>query len=233
MRKLLTIVISFIAVGLAAQTTTTPPVRTYPDIVTSQTNASIALSSYKSNLEGYVSQDGTDIWNLQAAIGATGTGLLDRMAAVETAVKAIPAGPQGPPGPAGPAGPLAAPIELMLVIPYGSTGFSITSLGAQTEYPPAQRTRRKVDFTNVHQVRSCANIISPGGTSSTFVVQIAPDTSYSTGATTLSGPYDITVAGLNCSVWQNYAGPGGDQFIRVLIGGAGSVTLDFISIQIR
>jgi len=232
MKKFLAIAALF-TIGLAAQTTTTPPVRTYPDIVTSQTNASIALTSYKLNLEGYVSQDGADIWNLQRTVGATGTGLLDRMTAVETAVKAIPAGPQGPPGPTGPAGPLAAPQEMLLVIPYGSTGFSITSLGAQTEYPPAQRTRRKVDFTNVHQVRSCANIISPGGAGSTFVVQIGPDTTYSTGATTLSGPYDITAAGLNCSAWQNYAGPGGDQFIRVLIGGAGSVTLDFISLQLR
>ena len=61
MKKFLTIAVSLTAIGLAAQTTTTPPVRTYPDIVTSQTNASIALTSYKSNLEGYISQDGTDI----------------------------------------------------------------------------------------------------------------------------------------------------------------------------
>jgi collagen triple helix repeat protein len=87
------------------------PTRTFPDIITSQTNASIALTGYKSTVEGYLTQDGTDIANLQANIGAPGTGVLDRLAAVEAALKNLPPGPQGPVGPPGaqgaigPAGP--------------------------------------------------------------------------------------------------------------------------------
>jgi hypothetical protein len=218
-KKLLTVVL-LIAAGLAAQTPTAP-VRTYPDVTTSQTAASIALTAYKANIEGYVSQDGVDIWNLQRTIGATGTGLLDRMTAAETKLASLP-----PPS-------LPTPnVEHMLVIPYGSTGFSITSLGAQTEYPPTQRTRRKVDFTNVHQVRSCANIISPGATGSSFIIQESIDQTFAIAAT-ISGPYDISFAGLTCSTWQPYAGPAGDQYVRVSIGGSGSVTLDYISVQLR
>lgn len=105
MKKLL-IAILLLAVGLAAQTPTAP-VRTYPDVMPAQTNASIALLGYKSNIEGYVSQDGTDIWNLQQSVGAIGTGLLDRMTAAETALKNLPLpvpGPQGLMGPSGPQG---------------------------------------------------------------------------------------------------------------------------------
>src|SRR6266478_3502391 len=116
MRKLAVIAsLLAIAIGLMAQTTT-PPARTYPDLITSQTSASIALTQYKSSLEGYVSQDGTDIWNLQHVIGAQTTGLLDRMTAVETALRNLPPpipGPQGPAGAQGAMGPAG---------PQGATG---------------------------------------------------------------------------------------------------------------
>ncbi len=219
--KKFSFVLFFLALGLMAQTATTPPVRTYPDVVTSQTNASIALTQYKSNIEGYISQDGTDIWNLQRVIGAPTTGLLDRMTVAETALKTVIAPT--------PSVPVA---EYLLVIPYGSTGFSTISLGTQIEYPPTQRTRRLVDFTNVHQIRSCTNIISPAGAGSNFFIRQSPTATFTTLAT-ISGPYDLTFTGLHCSTWQPYGGPTGDQFIRVEASGSGSVTLDFISMQVR
>jgi hypothetical protein len=210
------------ALGLVAQTPAPgPTVRQFPDWKTAATASGIAVNGEADNIEGYLKQDGVDIWNLQRTVGATGTGLLDRMTAAETKLASLP-----PP-------PLPTPnVEHMLVIPYGSTGFSITSLGALTEYPPTQRTRRKVDFTNVHQVRSCANIISPGATGSNFIIQESIDQTFAIAAT-ISGPYDISFPGLTCSTWQPYTGPVGDQYIRVSISGSGSVTLDYISVQLR
>lgn len=145
-----------------------------------------------------------------------------------------PAGPVGPPGPTGPQGLQGNPGsgappqgELMLVIPYGSTGFSITALGTLSEYPPVQRTRRIVDFTNVKQLRLCANIISPGGAGSFFQLEMAPNWNV------LTAQFPVVSAGLSCLPWTSYSGPAGDQAIRVSIAGSSSVTLDYISVQFR
>lgn len=149
------------------------------------------------------------------------------------------AGPQGVAGVSGPMGPQgtpgipgtgsASPDELLLVIPYGSTGFSITALGPLSEYPPVQRTRRIVDFTNVKQLRLCANIISAGGAGSFFQLELGPNW------TLLNGPFSIVSNGLSCLPWTSYSGPVGDQTIRVSIAGAvnSSVTLDYISVQFK
>lgn len=138
-----------------------------------------------------------------------------------------PMGPQGTPGIPGTGS--ASPDELLLVIPYGSTGFSITALGPLSEYPPVQRTRRIVDFTNVKQLRLCANIISAGGAGSFFQLELGPNW------TLLNGPFSIVSNGLSCLPWTSYSGPVGDQTIRVSIAGAvnSSVTLDYISVQFK
>jgi len=214
MRKLACFIILSAAV-LAAQA---PPVRTYPDVTTAQTNASIALLGYKSNLESFVSQDGIDIWNLQQVVGASKTGLLDRMTAAETTLKNLPPPVSGP------------SVEYMLVIPFGSTGFSIASLGPLAEYPPVQRTRRVIDFSNVHQLRLCDNIISPASAGSFFQLEQSGD--LSTWAV-ISGQVGIVGAGLSCTPWTNYTGSANDQFVRISIAGSGSVTLDYISVQLR
>jgi hypothetical protein len=204
------IVLLLIAAAVAAQSTYTPP--TLPPLfsATDLGNSAQLMTDVNANVATYTTlllKHDADLYS------PTGS--------VATAIAKI--APPTPPGPA---------VEHMLVIPYGSTGFSITSLGVLTEYPPIQRTRRKVDFTNIRQIRSCANIISPGGAGSNFVVQQSPDVGFGT-PTTISGPYDISFAALSCSPWQNYSGLPGDQFIRVEVGGSGSVTLDYISVQLR
>jgi hypothetical protein len=74
------------------------PTRTFPDVTTAQTNASIALLSYKGQVETFLIQDGTDIANLQVTVGAPTTGLLDRMTAAEARLTKLE-NPTPPPPP--------------------------------------------------------------------------------------------------------------------------------------
>jgi hypothetical protein len=144
-----------------------------------------------------------------------------------------PAGPQGvvgPTGATGPAGTPAAPTEIMLVIPYGTTGYSITTLGGLAEYPPAQRTWRLVDFTNVHQFRLCYNVIVPASAGSYFQIERSAD---KLNWSVLGTGFGLVGTGLSNSGWLNYTGPAGDGYIRIEAAGSGSVTLDYISLQLR
>lgn len=113
MRKLILISLLCIVASLQAQA----PTRTFPDVTTSQTNASIALTGYKSTLEGFVIQDGTDIQNLQQAVNDPKMGNAALYAAIQQILANPPA--QGPPGPAGPAGPIG---QTGATGPAGATG---------------------------------------------------------------------------------------------------------------
>lgn len=210
MRKLLGLtLLSLIALALSAQTAYTPPVLPPLFSATDLGNSAQLMTDVNTSVATYT--------NLLLKHDAD---LYSPTGSVAKAIAAIPA--PTPPAP---------PVDVMLVIPYGSTGYSITTLGALAEYPPAQRTRRKLDFTNVHQTRSCANVISPGGTGSNFAVQVSSDPSFATPL--WLGTFDVSQTYLTCTNWTPYTGAGGDQFVRVVVAGTGTVTLDFVSLQLR
>lgn len=75
------------------------PTRQFPDIATTSANQTIALLGYKGTVESYLTQDGTDIQNLQHAVAAPATGLLDRMAALEARVALLENPVPPPPAP--------------------------------------------------------------------------------------------------------------------------------------
>lgn len=94
MKRLLIVVLLFVAAGLVAQTTPpAPTLAAYPDITTSQTAAGISLLSYKSVLEGNIATTFQLEQNDAAAIVILKT----RLDALATPIPG-PAGPQGPQG---------------------------------------------------------------------------------------------------------------------------------------
>jgi Collagen triple helix repeat (20 copies)/IPT/TIG domain len=147
-----------------------------------------------------------------------------------------PAGPAGAQGPIGPQGPQGAPgsalpnSEVMLVMPFGTSTSTFLLGGTQLEYPPGPRTRRTVDFTNVHQFRLCTNVAAPGGAGSFLQLQTSADQATWTA---LGSRMDVSSAKLQCLAWSDYAGALGDQFIRISGAGSGTLGIVFLSLQLR
>ena len=141
-----------------------------------------------------------------------------------------PVGPAGAQGPMGPTGPVGPNPELMLVMPYGGGTSTFTLSATLAEYATPPRTRRIVDFTNVHQFRLCTNVTTPGGAGSYLELDQSGDQ-----ATwkVLSTQLPISSAGLSCASWANYGGPMGDQFIRISGAGSGTLAVQFVSLQLR
>lgn len=75
MRKLIGLALIF-AVGLAAQTQTPVPIAAPPDVLTSQTSAAIALTSYKAWVESSLASHDTSIQTLWSAKLANDTEVL-------------------------------------------------------------------------------------------------------------------------------------------------------------
>jgi hypothetical protein len=84
MRKTIFAFLLCCAISLNAQAPT-PPQRVFPDVMTANAAASVADAGLIGTVESDLTQDGTDIWNLQQTVAAPG-GLSDRLAALEIRV---------------------------------------------------------------------------------------------------------------------------------------------------
>lgn len=248
MRKLIFGSLLFIAVTLAAQpqTPTNDPLANA--LIAAGIDPSIA-PSMAITIEGAAAnaQVGTALMRtIQNQLAVDEKNEAADVSALKTAISTIPQGPPGPagapgapgnagvqgaPGVQGPPGPAGAGFaEIMLVIPYGASGFSITTLGSLAEYPPTPRTRRLVDFSGVHQFRPCANVVSAAASGSFFQLEQSGDQST---WTVMGSPFSLSAAGLSCGPWTNYTGSLADRFVRVSASGSSSVTLNFISLQVK
>lgn len=126
--------------------------------------------------------------------------------------------------------------DVLLVVPYnlpvGWSGMTSTLTEFQNG-GSIQRTRRQIDFTNVHQVRLCQFLSTPlaGAT-------IELDASTDGGATwpALIPGISLATKGQTCTAWQAYSGPAGDAIVRIAgsnSGAAGTPGWWYISLQMR
>jgi hypothetical protein len=235
------LVATTICIVAIAQTSAPLPIQpwTPPDLMTSQTAAGIALTSYKASVETYVNSTLVPAINsLQAQVAALPAGMPGPQGPAGPIGASGPqgaqgnAGPQGPAGPQGiPGAPSAAPMsDFLLANSLGAmTSWAMTS--TSTEF---NGTRRILSFDNIHQLRLCINGGGAGAGSSISAQTVSYNSAGAEVSTTLAGPLDISVGGLpHCSPWTAYRGPAGDSLIRISGASPTAGTAQFYSIMLQ
>ena len=126
--KLLAILflIALPAYGILQTVTPTPPTRVWPDVMTPGQAAAVADTAWVANTQGYLQQDGTDIWNLQQTVTSPTIGnqaLEAQIVALQQQVAALT--------PVTPPPPVTVAINLTTLTPGPLSG-SVANIGWNT-----------------------------------------------------------------------------------------------------
>lgn len=163
-----------------------------------------------------------------------------------------PPGPQGLTGPVGPVGPQGAQGSTGATgaqgpqgvpgaassgpVPFAEYSFVSVTVSQAWKMTATQAalpgSAKIIGFPNVKMYRVCSNSQFGGGVGSTFQADISSDNSTWTA---LSVPISLAAPGVQCTPWATYAGPKGDQYVRISGISPNAATSNFwqISLQVQ